>query len=69
MFLISAQLVIYLFIFAALEIPAKIVKPFKAMKVKESHEAEFTVTLDKPNQQVTWYKDGEEITASETFQV
>ena len=52
-----------------LETSAKIVKPFKAQKVKESHEAEFTVSLDKSKQQVTWYKNGEEITASETFQV
>ena len=66
---LKVELQIAQLIFVLLETPAKIVKPFKAQKVKESHEAEFTVSLDKSKQQVTWYKNGEEITASETFQV
>ena len=43
------------------EKPAKITKPFKAQKVKESSSAEFMVTMDKPDQTVTWYQNGKEV--------
>lgn len=48
---------------------AKIVKPLKPQKVKECSEAELTVVLDKPNQLVTWYRNGIEIAGSENYKV
>ena len=51
------------------ETPAKIVKPFKALKVKEATEAEFTVQLDKTDQKVTWFKNDVEIVPSDKFKV
>ena len=53
----------------SVETAAKIVKPFKALKVKETHEAQLNVILDKPNQTVIWLKNGQEISSSESIQV
>ena len=58
----------FLLYFFFTEKPAEFTLPLKDKHCIETESAEFTVRLTKPNIQVTWFRDGKEITPDDNFQ-
>ena len=51
------------------EIPAKFTIPLKEKECIEGQSVTLTCSMDKPDQKVTWYKNGQEIVPDDNVKV